>query len=118
MKEVYLIMSATLGVPLKANEVFTWDYYDKNGNAGTWTGTPVQFYKAFAIDKYSVNEFHGSLIMIDADIISQPADSFSLIHDPRHPYSKLYTVDKLGNLWGARSVLCKMRLGHRVRTSY
>ena len=33
-------------------------------------------------------------------------DSFSLINDPRNEYGKLYTVDKLGNLWGARPVLC------------
>lgn len=36
----------------------------------------------------------------------QPADSFSLINDPRNEYGKLYTVDKLGNLWGGRPVLC------------
>ncbi|KZP18737.1 bleomycin hydrolase [Athelia psychrophila] len=32
-------------------------------------------------------------------------DSFSLIHDPRNDFGKLYTVDKLGNVWGARPVL-------------
>lgn len=37
----------------------------------------------------------------------QPSDSFSLINDPRNEYGKLYTVDKLGNLWGGRPVLCK-----------
>lgn len=33
-------------------------------------------------------------------------DSFSLINDPRNEYGKLYTVDKLGNVWGGRPVLC------------
>lgn len=37
----------------------------------------------------------------------QPSESFSLINDPRNEYSKLYTVDKLGNIWGGRPVLCK-----------
>ncbi|EIW63272.1 peptidase C1B bleomycin hydrolase [Trametes versicolor FP-101664 SS1] len=87
LKEVYVVMSATLGVPPRPDEKQTWDYYDKDGKPGSWTGTPREFYKAFAYDKYS------------------PADSFSLINDPRNEYGKLYTVDKLGNIWGGRPVL-------------
>ncbi|KAI0823684.1 peptidase C1B bleomycin hydrolase [Trametes gibbosa] len=87
LKEIYVVMSATLGVPPRPDEKLTWDYNDKDGKAGTWTGTPQEFYKAFAYDKYS------------------PADSFSLINDPRNAYSELYTVDKLGNIWGGRPVL-------------
>jgi len=34
-----------------------------------------------------------------------PVECFSLINDPRNEYSKLYTVDKLGNIWGGRPVL-------------
>ncbi|KAK7687096.1 hypothetical protein QCA50_009597 [Cerrena zonata] len=87
MKEIYTVMSATLGVPPPADEKFVWDYYDKDGKPATWEGTPKEFYRTLAVDKYS------------------PADSFSLINDPRNAYSKLYTVDKLGNLWGGRPVL-------------
>jgi len=87
MKEVYTIMTATLGVPPSPDEKFVYDFYDKDGKPGRWEGTPKDFYKTVATDKYS------------------PSDSFSLIHDPRHDYSKLYTVDKLGNLWGGRPVL-------------
>lgn len=87
MKEVYTIMTATLGVPPSPDEKFVWDYYDKDGKAGRWEGTPKDFYKTVAIEKYS------------------PNDSFSLIHDPRHDLNKLYTVDKLGNVWGGRPVL-------------
>ncbi|TFY54500.1 hypothetical protein EVJ58_g8828, partial [Rhodofomes roseus] len=87
MKEVYTIMTATLGVPPRANDKFVWDYYDKDGKAGHWEGTPSEFYKTFAYDKYA------------------PSDSFSLIHDPRNEFGKLYSVDKLGNLWGGRDVL-------------
>ncbi len=54
LKEVYIIMSATLGVVPKPDEPFTWDYLDKDGKAASWTGTPKQFYKTFAYDKYSV----------------------------------------------------------------
>jgi bleomycin hydrolase len=86
MKEIYTVMTATLGVPPTPNDKFTWDYYDENGKAGQWEGTALEFYKAFS-GKYT------------------PSDSFSLINDPRNKYSTLYTVDKLGNVWGGRPVL-------------
>ncbi|KAI0738119.1 peptidase C1B bleomycin hydrolase [Irpex lacteus] len=87
LKEVYTIQSAILGVPLLRNDAkFVWEYYDKDGKAGRWEGTPKELYE-IAKGDYS------------------PADSFSLINDPRNEYGKLYTVDKLGNLWGGRPVL-------------
>ncbi|KAI0092969.1 peptidase C1-like family-domain-containing protein [Irpex rosettiformis] len=64
----------------------TTNYYDKDGKAGRWEGTSKELYE-IAKGDYS------------------PADSFSLINDPRNDYGKLYTVDKLGNLWGGRPVL-------------
>lgn len=45
MKEVYTIMTATLGVPPPANEKFVFDYYRRDGKPGRWEGTPVEFYK-------------------------------------------------------------------------
>jgi bleomycin hydrolase len=75
-------MSATLGVPPKPDAPFTWDYYDADGKPHTWTGTPKEFYAQF-VDKKA-----------------NPSDCFSLINDPRNEYGKLYTVDKLGNVWG------------------
>ncbi|KZV71198.1 peptidase C1B bleomycin hydrolase [Peniophora sp. CONT] len=85
--EVYNVMTATLGVPPLPDATFTWDYYDKDGKPHTWEGTPKQFYKDFTSKTYPV------------------AESFSLINDPRNEYKKLYTVDKLGNVWGGRPVL-------------
>jgi bleomycin hydrolase len=87
MKEIYTIMSATLGVPPRSHDKFTWEYYDADGKAHSWEGTPLEFYKTFRSKAYS------------------PSDSFSLINDPRNEYQKLYTVDKLGNIWGGRPVL-------------
>jgi bleomycin hydrolase len=37
---------------------------------------------------------------------TQPKDSFSLINDPRNKYETLYTVERLGNIWGGRPVQC------------
>ena len=44
LSEIYGVMSATLGVPAQPNDKFVWDYYDKDGKAGRWEGTPKQFY--------------------------------------------------------------------------
>ena len=44
LREIYGVMSATLGVPPQPNEKFVWDYYDKDGKAGRWEGTAKQFY--------------------------------------------------------------------------
>jgi bleomycin hydrolase len=85
--EVYTVMTATLGVPPQPKDKFVWEYYDKDGKTGRWEGTAKQFYESFTNKQYPAS------------------DSFSLINDPRNPYSKLYTVDKLGNVWGGRSVL-------------
>ncbi|KAH9034843.1 peptidase C1B bleomycin hydrolase [Lactarius pseudohatsudake] len=85
--EVYSVMSATLGAPPQPNDKFVWDYYDKDGKTGRWEGTAKQFYDSFTNKQYPAS------------------DSFSLINDPRNSYSKLYTVDKLGNIWGGRPVL-------------
>jgi len=97
MQEIYTVMSATLGVVPKPDEKFTWEYYEDgegavkgSGKVKSWTGTPKEFYKAFAGGKTGKYK---------------PSDSFSLINDPRNDYGKLYTVDKLGNVWGGRPVL-------------
>ena len=59
LKEVYTIMSAILGVPPlpssgsgKDNR-FVWEYYDKDGKAGRWEGTPKELYD-IAKGDYSV----------------------------------------------------------------
>ena len=54
MGDIWTIMTTTLGVPLRPDERFTWDYYTKDGKPRTWTGTPVQFYKAFSSKQYPV----------------------------------------------------------------
>lgn len=87
MKEIYNIMTAVLGVPPPPNKRFVWEYVDADDKAGRWEGTPKEFFEQFATKPYS------------------PLDNFSLINDPRNEYSKLYTVDKLGNVWGGRPVL-------------
>ncbi|CAG8682173.1 4156_t:CDS:10, partial [Acaulospora colombiana] len=87
MREIYNILTICLGVPPSPNKPFTWEYYDKDEKAKSWTGTPVEFYKAFGESGKN-----------------KPTEAFSLINDPRNEYGKLYTVDRLGNVWGGKTV--------------
>ena len=54
MKEVYTILTATLGAPPPVNKKFVFDYYDKDGKPGRWEGTPVEFYKVCVLKIWSV----------------------------------------------------------------
>ena len=54
MREVWTIMTATLGLPPRPDSKFTWDYYDKDGKPHTWKGTPREFYASFASNQYPV----------------------------------------------------------------
>ncbi|KAF8316884.1 peptidase C1B, bleomycin hydrolase [Clavulina sp. PMI_390] len=80
--EIYKILTIAQGEPPKPNEKFLWEYYDKKGDYKSWEGTPIEFLKAFGSKQYPI------------------LDAFSIINDPRHEYGKLYTVEKLGNVWG------------------
>ena len=57
MKEVYAIMTATLGVPPSPEGKFEWDYYDSSGKFGRWEGTPVEFYRTFGPKQYKVRAY-------------------------------------------------------------
>ena len=106
MKEVYTIMTATLGPPPPANKKFVFDYYDKDGKPGRWEGTPIEFYKVSSFIYVASVPHKRTEMQNVASGKYPPSDSFSLINDPRNEYGKLYTVDKLGNIWGGRPVLC------------
>lgn len=86
MQEVYNILSAALGVPPGADTAFTYEYTGKDGKAHAWTGTPRAFYAEFSSEKFP------------------PTQGVSLVNDPRNAYGALYTVDRLGNVWGGRGI--------------
>lgn len=54
IREVYTIMTATLGVPPKPTRKLVWEYIDADGKAGRWEGSPLEFYEAFGTKPYSV----------------------------------------------------------------
>ena len=55
MKEVYQIMTATLGVPPHPNGKFVWEYIDADEKTGRWEGTPKDYLQQFASKPYSVS---------------------------------------------------------------
>ncbi|KAF8070226.1 bleomycin hydrolase [Lyophyllum atratum] len=56
MKEIYTILTATLGVPPNPDEKLVWEYTDADGKFGKWEGTPVEYAKAFASKQYAVDK--------------------------------------------------------------
>jgi bleomycin hydrolase len=90
LTEVYNTLAITLGTPPRPDESIKWEYYDRDEKYKSWEGTPVEFYHQFGKRKGM-----------------DPGESFSLINDPRNAYEKLYTVDRLGNVWGGKGIRCK-----------
>lgn len=84
VREIFNILAISLGSPPKADELFTWEYSDATGKAHSITTTPLDFYK--------------SIVKFDA------TGHFSIIHDPRNSYDKLYTVDRLNNMVGGKPI--------------
>lgn len=86
MSEIYTIMAMSCGIPPKANEKLTFEFYDKDKKFKTITATPKEIYKSIETN------FNAS-------------ECISLINDPRNDRQKLYTVSRLGNVWNGRPVL-------------
>lgn len=86
MGEIYTILAMMCGVPPKADEKLSFEFYDKNQKYQCLKATPKELYKSIE------SSFKAS-------------ECISLINDPRNETSKLYTVQRLGNVWGARPVL-------------
>lgn len=84
VQEIFNILAISLGAPPKPTETFTWEYVDANGKAHSVTTTPLNFYK--------------QIVKFDAP------GHFSLIHDSRNDYNKLYTVDRLNNMVGGKPI--------------
>jgi bleomycin hydrolase len=83
LKAVYRILSIHLGTPPSS---FLWQWKDKD--------------KAFQRDgDMTPQAFAAQYITLNLD------DYVCLVHDPRHPYGKTYTVDFLGNIVGGEPVV-------------
>src|SRR5688572_30031795 len=98
MQEIYGIIALSLGAPPKGDDTFTWQYVDKDGEFHTLTTTPLDFYK----DNMRVVTFPGTP-KLSVDVFNSGKNGissrFSLVNDPRNPYMRLLTVDRLGNVF-------------------
>jgi len=99
MQEIYGVLTLTMGAPPKPNDTFTWNYTDKDGKFHSVTSTPLEFYKG------NIN----AVLSPSPKLVLQPkvaiGERFSLVNDPRNPYLRLLTVERLGNIHGARGVI-------------
>ncbi|GAA5931813.1 C1 family peptidase [Sporobolomyces koalae] len=83
LKVVFRILTIACGAPPKPDEEFTWEFTDKSGKYHAITTTPLEFARVHS--GYSVS------------------DAIALVHDPRHPYNSVLTVERLGNVVGGRT---------------
>ncbi|WWD08229.1 hypothetical protein V865_006340 [Kwoniella europaea PYCC6329] len=99
LSEIFSTLSIALGSPPKPDEKITWEYYDRDDKFHSWTGTPKEFYSQFGKRKGM-----------------DPKESFSIINDPRNEYGKLYSVERLGNVWKGNPVRYAVISGIRANT--
>ncbi|KAF2968545.1 hypothetical protein GQX73_g5021 [Xylaria multiplex] len=95
MREIHAILTLTLGPPPANDQVFEWDFLDKNGKAHTVRKTPLEFARDITAT------VPGSGFRITNDAIKSMV---SLVHDPRHEPLSLLTVNRLGNIVGGRAI--------------
>lgn len=93
MREIHLILTLMLGPPPSPAKAFTWEFYDKDKNFNSVTTRPTAFARELS-DSRTVRSCGGT----DVHRL------FSLVNDPRNSYNTLLTVNRLGNVWGARPI--------------
>lgn len=83
LNTIYRILSIHLGTP---PNTFLWQWQEKD--------------KSFHRDEnLTPQQFAARYLTVDVD------DYVCLVHDPRNPYGKVYTVDFLGNVLGGEPVI-------------
>jgi bleomycin hydrolase len=93
LQEIHRILTILLGPPPSPAEKFSWDFYDANGNYQQISLTPTEFASSLS-SKEGIRACGGT----DVNKL------FSLVNDPRNPYGRLLTVDRLGNVVNGRPI--------------
>jgi bleomycin hydrolase len=93
LREIHLILTLMLGPPPPPDKAFTWEYYDKEGHLCTLRTRPTAFAKELS-DSRTMRALSGTDVH----------QLFSLVNDPRNPYNRLLSVERLGNVWNGRPV--------------
>ncbi|PGH23570.1 hypothetical protein AJ80_02350 [Polytolypa hystricis UAMH7299] len=87
LQEIHSILTIMLGPPPFPTEKFTWQYYDTDGKYHELSMTPTEF-------SASLSSRQGLRACAGTDV----HELFSLVNDPRNSYTRLLTVDRLGNV--------------------
>jgi bleomycin hydrolase len=93
LREIHTILTLMLGQPPSPKKEFTWEYHDKDDVFHSLTSTPLKFAAELSTPE-----------AVAANSGSDVRELFSLVNDPRNPYMELLTVDRLGNVLGARGI--------------
>ncbi|EEQ87340.1 hypothetical protein RJZ56_002772 [Blastomyces dermatitidis] len=93
LQEIHSILTILLGPAPYPQQRFHWVYYDTNGKFHKLSTTPLDFAS-------SLSSSEGLRACEGTDV----NELFSLVNDPRNPYKRLLTVDRLGNVVGGRPV--------------
>ena len=93
LREVHLILTLMFGPPPNPSKEFTWDYRDKDDKFQSIKTTPLKFATELS-SREGVRACGGTDVR----------ELFSLVNDPRNEYGELLSVDKLGNVVGARGI--------------
>ncbi|MCJ1435318.1 hypothetical protein MMC27_004690 [Xylographa pallens] len=93
LREIHLILTLMLGQPPAPNTEFTWEFYDKDEKFKSVVASPIKFAAELS-----------SAEAVEANAGSDVRELFSLVNDPRNKYGELLTVDRLGNVFGARGI--------------
>lgn len=90
----------SLGAPPKPDDTFTWNYNEKDGKFHSVTSTPLEFYK----DNIGAVSYIGTPKLGLPEKANGIGNRFSLVNDPRNPYMRLLSVERLGNVHGGRGI--------------
>ena len=93
LREIHSMLTLMLGPPPSPACEFAWEHYDRNDKYHKVTTTPLQFAQTLS-EPATVRACGGT----DVHRL------FSLTNDPRNSYNQLLTVQRLGNVYGARPV--------------
>ncbi|PGH15236.1 hypothetical protein AJ79_02601 [Helicocarpus griseus UAMH5409] len=93
LQEIHSILTILLGPPPSPTEKFNWEYCDADGKFHKISMTPLAF-------STSLKSLGGLRACKGTDV----HELFSLVNDPRNPYERLLTVDRLGNVVGGQPV--------------
>jgi bleomycin hydrolase len=94
LQEIHALVTLLLGPPPSPDKEFVWQYSDSKGKAREVRITPIEFARQ-ALRPRSLSPALQSV---------STGRLFSLVHDPRHEFNRLLTIERLGNVVEGRPI--------------